>query len=103
LAQGESELKQERVQEEQRAHQLVSEDLKLSLVLHDEDLQRVQRQAAFAKEQTQHLEQTGQESQLKAQELLKTIETARIRVFEQLREGEAQLREVVNENRGLRV
>jgi hypothetical protein len=51
LSQGESELKQERVQEEQRAHQLVSEDLKLSLVLHDEDLQRVQRQAAFAKEQ----------------------------------------------------
>jgi hypothetical protein len=56
--------------------------LKLSVVLHEEDLIRVQRQVTFASEQTAQLDQLGQDSQLRAQDLLKTIEQARMRVFE---------------------
>jgi hypothetical protein len=54
--QGESELKAERDIEETRAQSLVTEDLKLSLVLSEEDLVRVQKQRTFALESCQSLE-----------------------------------------------
>ena len=58
----------------------------------DEETGKVQRQRDYAQQAVETLEGIVVDSKTRAQDLLKTIETARVRVFDQLKTAEGELK-----------
>ena len=103
LLSGEQELKQERDTEEAQALNLVNEDLKQGIVFTEEEAAKVQRQREYAQQAVQAMEGVVVESKTRAQDLLKTIEASRVKVFDQLKAADTEFKNLQSQNRQLKL
>ena len=81
----------------------MNEDLKQGIVFTEEEAAKVQRQREYAQQAVQAMEGVVVESKTRAQDLLKTIEASRVKVFDQLKAADTEFKNLQSQNRQLKL